>query len=89
MKRQYSVIALASVEVELPEQRIYLERGRNVFTTFTQDLPGLLEQLERRGVSVLQVSTPEQPPTKLTDLLLEGETTAVLYGQDHARRPGS
>ena len=52
----YSFVAIARQPVGIPNPLILLDTGVNTFTAETNDLDGLLAQLEAEGVNVTQVN---------------------------------
>lgn len=87
MAKQYSFIVNSRGEVTLVEIGLSLVPGRNVFCTTTKDIKALLAILELEGVQVLELHRMDPPETTASDLLLEGESLAVL--SPHAWRPRS
>ena len=84
---QYSFVVYSPAEITLHEVGLSFSAGRNVFTVLTKDLPALLAQFEVEGVRVLALNCIEAPATTIDDLLLAGETSAVI--NPYARRFGS
>lgn len=76
--KQYSFIVQASSEVVVADLGLTLEAGRNVFTAIVQDLEALLVSLERDRVRIIEMHLMEAPTTTVSDLLLQGESLAVL-----------
>lgn len=71
----YSFTAIAQQPVGIPDPMILLDKGLNVFTAHTDDLDGLLKQLEDEGVTVTQVNRLDQhEENQPGDLLLPGES---------------
>lgn len=55
MRRYYSMEAIAQDDLVLPEHRIALGAGLNVFTFVTDDLPTILCLLESAGVEIKNI----------------------------------
>lgn len=85
--KQYSFIVQCPSEVTLHEVGLALDAGRNVFTVVTKDLEALLVLFDVEGVQVLELNRLDAPETTASDLLLEGESPAVI--NVHAWRSGS
>jgi hypothetical protein len=84
---QYSFIAHAPVDLVLSDVGLSFVSGRNVFTMVVKDLVSLLERFDAEGIHVLELHCLEAPATTTADLLLEGESPAVI--NVHAWRSGS
>lgn len=82
--KQYSIVVHAAREVAIADPDVFLEAGTSVFTVFTNDASSVRARLERLDVMIVSLECIEQPSTTLDDLLLDGETPAVLGS--HARR---
>lgn len=50
----YSYIVLSRQEVPLPDYRLYLAHGRNVFNVFLPDVEAFRRTLADAGVTILQ-----------------------------------
>lgn len=85
--KQYSFIAHSPADLVLSDVELSFVSGRNVFTTVVKDLVVLLARFDAEGIQVLELHCLEAPTTRMADLLLEGESTAVING--HAWRSGS
>lgn len=81
---QCSLIVWAERDVTLSSPILALDQGRSVITVICDDIENLLARLEALDVSILEIHTMSQPATTASDLLLEGESAAVLHS--HAWR---
>lgn len=75
---QYSIKAQARKPVAIPDPLVMLDAGFNVFNVVTDDLETLLSDLENEGVTIIEASKMEQEPSSLEDMLVEGESPAML-----------
>lgn len=83
--KQYSIEAIASKPVALPDPLVLLDTGFNVFTVMTDDLEGIKAMLENEGVTFKSINCIEQDvPVRLEDELLPDESLAKVlgYGQE-------
>ena len=78
--RYFSIVAFAKGEAELPEHRVTLDSGVNVFSIYTDDVDAVIAQLVEQGVQVQSVhaldafeSVPP-PPDEDTQTLTPGDS---------------
>lgn len=79
--RYYSIVAVATGEAELPEHKVILGSGMNVFTLYTEDIDAVVSQLVTQGVSVQSVhaldvfeSVPPPPNDEDPEALIAGNS---------------
>lgn len=76
--KQYSVTAIATKGVAIPDPLIMLDEGLNVFTVLTDNVDEMLKLLKDEGVTVKEINVMEQAPSTLHDMLVEGEPEELL-----------
>ena len=76
--KQYSVTAVATKPVAIPDPLIMMDVGLNVFTVLTDDVNEMLKLLKNEGVTVKEINVMEQEPSTLHDMLVEGESEELL-----------
>jgi hypothetical protein len=67
----YSFIVISPDEMPLPEHRLYLDRGRNVFNALIEDIDAFKTKLSSGGVNIIQVNRLdvfEKVPRQLSEL---------------------
>jgi len=58
--RYFSIVAFAKGELDLPEHKVNLDSGMNVFSVYVDDVDSLVEHLQSQGVTVQSVHALDQ-----------------------------
>lgn len=81
----YSFVVQAPGEVEIPEHRVFLDRGQNAFNALIDDLDEFLATLKSSGVTITKMHcldehepVPAEPEQQLTYV-----QQALLPGSEH------
>lgn len=77
--RYFSIVAFATGELDLPEHRVSIDSGMNVFTVYVDDIDPLVGFLQDQGVTVQSVHALDEfesvPPPSNEDLeITSGES---------------
>jgi len=55
--KYYSIAAYSTISLQHQSPPIFIESGINAFTVLTDDIDGLVMQLEASGIKILSVNT--------------------------------